>query len=71
MLVLNDAGHGHFEDAMQDFGCTPAQAHLCTRGLTLAHLDATLKGEDAARDFLEHDPAGALRARGVDATAFP
>jgi dienelactone hydrolase len=71
MLVLNDAGHGHFGDVIQDPGCSPAQAHLFTRGLTLAHLDAALKREHAARDFLEHDPAGALRARGVDATAFP
>jgi hypothetical protein len=49
--------------------CSGEQAHTFSRGLTLAHLDATLRLLDAAELFL----AGAAEARlaelGVEATA--
>ena len=47
--------------------CSEEQAHLFTRGLTLAHLDATLRGREDAREFLAGDVASELAARGVDA----
>lgn len=43
------------------------QAHLFVRGLTLAHMDATLRRMPGARRFLEQDVAGELAARGVEA----
>ena len=47
--------------------CPPEQAHEIVRGLTLAHLDATLRNDHAARDFLERYETdggrGARRAR--------
>jgi dienelactone hydrolase len=45
------------------------QAHVFVRGLTLAHLDATLRGLDAARRFLDGDVEAELTARGVKAIA--
>ncbi|HVQ90724.1 MAG TPA: dienelactone hydrolase family protein [Mycobacteriales bacterium] len=48
--------------------CTGAQAHLFTRGLTLAHLDATLRGTEGARKFLVGDLVGELAGRGVEAS---
>jgi dienelactone hydrolase len=47
--------------------CPAAQAHDFVRGLTLAHLDATLRGSDAAQRFLAAGADAALAARGVDA----
>jgi dienelactone hydrolase len=44
------------------------QAHLFVRGLTLAHMDATLKQTPEARRFLEEDIVGELAARSVEAT---
>jgi dienelactone hydrolase len=43
------------------------QAHLFVRGLTLAHMDATLKQTPEARRFLEEDIVGELAARSVEA----
>jgi len=43
------------------------QAHLFVRGLTLAHMDATLKQKPEARRFLEEDIVGKLAACGVEA----
>ena len=37
------------------------QAHLFVRGLTLAHMDATLKQIPEARRFLDEDIVGDLR----------
>ncbi|HEV2934992.1 MAG TPA: hypothetical protein VGY96_17805 [Streptosporangiaceae bacterium] len=51
--------------------CTGEQAHTFTRGLALAHLDATLGGSGAAARFLAGDVEAALAARGVDAFAYP
>ena len=49
--------------------CSGQQAHQFSRGLALAHLDAALRGRDAARRFLGGDVPAALAARGVDAFA--
>jgi dienelactone hydrolase len=46
------------------------QAHVFVRGLTLSHLDATLRGSEAATAFLAGDVVGALAARGVEAMAY-
>jgi dienelactone hydrolase len=51
--------------------CSAEQAHTFTRGLALAHLDATLRRNDAAARFLAGDVEAALAARGVDAFAYP
>ena len=68
MFVLGHADHQHFADQFDDPGqCTPEQAHLFTRGLALAHFEAVLNGNAAARELLYSDPAAVLRARGVDA----
>ena len=50
--------------------CTGEQAHTFTRALTLAHLDATLRGSDAAQEFLAGDAEAALAAHGVEAIAY-
>lgn len=47
--------------------CSEEQAHLFLRGLTLCHMDAVLKQQEAARRFLAGDVEGELAARGVDA----
>jgi hypothetical protein len=44
------------------------QAHLFVRGLTLAHMDATLKQTPKARRFLEEDIVRELAARSLEAT---
>lgn len=46
--------------------CSGEQAHLFVRGLTLCHMDATLRGQAEARRFLAGDIAGELARRGVD-----
>lgn len=45
--------------------CSGAQAHLFVRGLTLSHLDAFLKGEENARQFLQGDVDAELARRDV------
>ncbi|HEV2765419.1 MAG TPA: hypothetical protein VGV38_20720 [Pyrinomonadaceae bacterium] len=47
--------------------CTGAHAQLFTRGLTVAHMDATLRRSEPARSFLNGDLAAKLAARGVEA----
>ena len=47
--------------------CTGAQAHLFVRGLTLCHLDASLRRQPAAQRLLRGDIAAELAARGVEA----
>ncbi len=49
--------------------CSGEQAHLFTRGLTLAHFDATLLGRGGAERFLAGDVAAELAGRKVE--AFP
>jgi len=68
MFVLNHADHDHFGDHIEPELVPHQHAHLFTRGLTLAHFDATLRGNESAQRFLA-DAAAALRARGVNATA--
>jgi pimeloyl-ACP methyl ester carboxylesterase len=46
--------------------CSGEQAHLFTRGLTLAHMDATLVRKAEAEHFLAVDLMAALAARGVE-----
>ena len=71
LVILRGADHQHFGDAIDEPGaCPPEHAHLFTRGLGLAHMDAALKEDRAAREFLADDPVAALRERGVDA-AYP
>jgi dienelactone hydrolase len=71
MFVLRGADHGHFADPVVDAGATTAaQAHLFTRALTVAHLDAALKGTADAERFLTHDPVATMRERGIDATQY-
>jgi pimeloyl-ACP methyl ester carboxylesterase len=49
--------------------CSGEQAHTFVRGLTLAHLDATLREDEAAERFLAGDVDAELTARGVEAIA--
>jgi dienelactone hydrolase len=49
--------------------CSGEQAHLVVRGLTLCHMDATLRGQEEAQRVLVGDLAAALAERGVDAMA--
>lgn len=46
--------------------CSGEQAHLFVRGLTLAHMDATLRQEEEAQRFLAGDVEAALAERGVE-----
>jgi hypothetical protein len=47
--------------------CSGAQAELFVRGLTLCHLDATLRHKQEAEQFLAGDIAGDLAKRSVEA----
>ena len=47
--------------------CSARQAHLFVRGLTLCHLDATLRQQAEARNYLAGDICGQLAQRGVEA----
>lgn len=49
--------------------CSGARAHVFARGLTVAHLDATLRQLDAAERLLAGDVEAELAARGVEAIA--
>jgi predicted dienelactone hydrolase len=49
--------------------CKEPEAHLFVRGLTLCHLDATLRQQEEARRFMAGDVEAELAARGVDAAA--
>jgi dienelactone hydrolase len=49
--------------------CSGDEAQRFVCGLTLAHVDATLRGLAEARRFWEQDIVAALAARGVDARA--
>lgn len=72
MFVLRGADHGHFADVIESvLACPPDAARRFTRGLTLAHLDATLKRDADAERFLSGDVLAALRERAIDAFAYP
>jgi len=47
--------------------CPGEHGHVFARGLSLAHLDAVLRGNDAAGRFLADGAESALAARGVQA----
>lgn len=49
--------------------CPPERAHQAVRGLTLAHLDATLRDDRRAEAFLRHADANGLPALGVEPVA--
>lgn len=49
--------------------CSGAQAHLFVRGLTLCHMDATLRGQEEAQRLLIGDIEAELAGRGVDVIA--
>ena len=49
--------------------CSGAQAHLSVRGLTLCHMDATLKGQVEAQQLLVGAIEADLAVRGVDVIA--
>jgi dienelactone hydrolase len=51
--------------------CPAEHAHIFVRGLTLAHLDVTLRQLDSAERFLAGDVDAELAARGVDAITAP
>jgi hypothetical protein len=46
--------------------CSAEQAHLFVRGLTLSHLDSTLKQQKHAQRFLAGDLKAELAKRGVE-----
>jgi predicted dienelactone hydrolase len=68
LVILRRADHGHFGDeiARQEGFCSREQGHLFVRGLTLCHMDATLRQQEEAERFLAGDIEAALIARGVD-----
>lgn len=49
--------------------CPGAHAHLCIRGLGLAHMDAVLKGHKSAQRLLASDLAAVLAGHGVTIAA--
>ena len=49
--------------------CSEEQAHLFVRGLTLCHMDAVLRNQSAAKQFLWGDIEGGLARRGVEVIA--
>ena len=68
MVILRRADHGHFEDEVEQQAelCSREQAHLFVRGLTLCHMDAILRRQEAAQRFWLRDVEVELAARGVD-----
>jgi hypothetical protein len=50
--------------------CSGEEAHLFVRGLTLCHMDATLKGKKHAQQLFVGDMEAELAERGVDAIQF-
>ncbi len=52
-FVLKDADHGYFSDTIEMDGApTPEAARDFVRSLTLAHFDATLRGDAKAEELL-------------------
>src|SRR5262249_1193443 len=50
--------------------CSGEHAHLFVRGLTLCHMDATLKGQEDAQQLVVGDVESELAKRGVDAITY-
>jgi hypothetical protein len=72
MVILRRADHGHFADDFEQQAelCSREQAHLFVRGLTLCHLDATLRRQEAARRFWAGDVEAELAVRGVEGRVY-
>ena len=51
--------------------CSGERAHLFTSGLTLSHMDATLRRQADAHRFMSGDLKAELAARGVDVIVHP
>jgi dienelactone hydrolase len=51
--------------------CSGEAAHSFASGLTLAHLDDSLRQRPEARRFLDGDIVAELAARGIEATEYP
>jgi dienelactone hydrolase len=68
MVILRRADHGHFGDDIEPQAghCSPEQAHVFVRGLTLCHLDAILRRQESAQRFWGGDIEAELAGRGVD-----
>ena len=68
MVILRRADHGHFGDEIDEQAglCSGEQAHVFVHGLTLCHLDAVLRQQAGAQQFLASDVEAELAARGVD-----
>ena len=69
MVILRRADHGHFGDEVEQQAelCSREQAHVFVRGLTLCHMDAIVRRQEAAQRFWVGDVEAELAARGVDA----
>jgi dienelactone hydrolase len=50
--------------------CGEEESHAFTGGLALAHLDAVLRADRAAAEFLARQPEAELRARAIDAYEY-
>jgi pimeloyl-ACP methyl ester carboxylesterase len=50
--------------------CSGAEAHVFVRGLTQCHMDAILRGHEAAQRLLGGDVEGTLAQRGVDVITY-
>lgn len=70
MVILGRADHEHFADEVEQQAgqCSPEQAHVLVRGLTLCHLDAVLRQQQAAQRFWRGDVAAELAVRGIEVT---
>ena len=68
MVILRRADHGHFADEFeqQPEHCTREQAHLYVRGLTVCHLEATVRELEGAHRLMASDVEAELAARGVE-----
>src|SRR5438128_3601803 len=68
MVILRRADHGHFGDEVEQQAelCSREQAHLFVRGLTLCHMDAILRRQEAAQRFWVGDVEAELAVRGID-----
>jgi hypothetical protein len=72
MVILRRADHDHFMDDFepQPGLCSAQEAHVFVCGLTLCHLDAVLRQQALAQQFLAGDVEAELAARGVDAIVY-
>jgi dienelactone hydrolase len=68
LVILRRADHEHFGDNFEPQAglCSREQAHVYIRGLTLCHMDATLRRVPAAQRFWAGDVEAELVAQGVN-----